>query len=61
MRFLNVNQEELYPILILMIKFIERGDLPAKRRSGVATEDQNNWFFASESGKLNGSFIIVCF
>jgi hypothetical protein len=38
-RFLDVNQEELCLILVLPIKLIERGNLPAKRRSSIAAKD----------------------
>jgi hypothetical protein len=34
----DVNQKEFGPILILMIEIVERGNLPAKRRSGVTAK-----------------------
>ena len=38
--FLDVNDEELGPVLVLLIQSVQRGNLPAEGRSGVAPEYQ---------------------
>jgi hypothetical protein len=48
MRFLDINQKEFYLILVLFIEAVKRGNLPPKRRSGVAPEDQYDRFFSSQ-------------
>ena len=53
MRFLNVDQIECDLLLVPIIDFVQVGNLPAKRRSGVTTEDQHDRLFASEIGKLH--------
>lgn len=42
MSLLNVDQKERYPILVFSIEFVQCGNLPPKRRSGVTAEDQND-------------------
>ena len=41
MRLLYVDQIESDPIVILLIQTVERGNLPAKWRSSVTSEDEN--------------------
>ena len=41
-RLIDVNNEERDPVLILLIQLVERGNLPAKGRSSVTAEDENN-------------------
>lgn len=53
MRFLNVDQIEGGLILIPIIDFVQVGNLPTERRSGVATEDQHDRLFTSEIRKLH--------
>lgn len=48
MSLLNIDEEELRLILVLLIELVERGNLPAKGRSGVAAEYQDNRFLSSE-------------
>jgi hypothetical protein len=43
-RLCNVDYEESHPVPILLIKFVESGNLPPERRSGVASENQHNRF-----------------
>ncbi len=39
--FLNVDDKELGAVLVLLIQPVQRGNLPAEGRSGVASKDQN--------------------
>jgi hypothetical protein len=48
MRLIDVNNEERYPIFVLLIQLVERGNLPAKGRSSVTAEDENNRFPAAK-------------
>jgi hypothetical protein len=47
MRFIDVNNEEGYPVLVLAVQLVERGNLPAKGRSSVTAKDENNRFPAA--------------
>ena len=42
MRLLNVNDEELRFVAISLVQSVERGNLTAERRSGVAPENQHD-------------------
>ncbi len=42
MSFIDINNIERYTILVFPIQLIERGNLPAKRRSSVTTEHEND-------------------
>jgi hypothetical protein len=42
MRFVDIDDQESDAIAILLIKFIERGNLPPERRSGIATENKHD-------------------
>ena len=42
MRLLDVDQQELDGFLVLVVELVERGNLPAKGRSGVAAEDEDD-------------------
>jgi len=46
--FHDVNHKESHLILVLFIKFVERGNLPAERRSGVAAENQQHRFLPAK-------------
>jgi hypothetical protein len=48
MSLLNVDEEERGLIFVLLVEFVERGNLPAKGRSGIASEYQDNWLLAPE-------------
>ena len=48
MSFENVDDIERHAIPVLVIQLVERGNLPAKRRSGVAAENQHHRFAAAE-------------
>jgi hypothetical protein len=46
MRLLNINQIELYLVLVLFVELVQGGNLPSKRRSGITPEHQHNRLFA---------------
>jgi hypothetical protein len=48
MSFSNVDNEERHSIFVLLIQFVERGNLPAKWWSSVAAKDQRNRFASPE-------------
>jgi hypothetical protein len=58
MCFGNVDDKEFDPSPILLCEFVERGNLPAKRRSGIASEDQHYGPLISEVGKSYGSRVV---
>ncbi len=58
MRFLNVNKVELDLIFVLRVELVERGNLPAKRRSGVTPKDEGDRLLTSEAGELNFGLLI---
>jgi hypothetical protein len=58
---LNVDDEELRPILVLLVKSVERGNLPPEGRSGIAAEYQDDGPLTPELGELNGGFLVVSF
>jgi len=48
MRLADVDDQELGAVLVLIVKIVERGNLPAKGRSSVAPEDQHHGPFSAE-------------
>jgi hypothetical protein len=48
MRFINVNNIESDMIAILLVKLVERGNLPAKGRSSVAAKDEHHRLLAAK-------------
>jgi hypothetical protein len=52
-RLLDVDDEELGVAAVLLVEPIERGNLPAERRSGVAAEDQHDGALAAERRELH--------
>jgi len=48
MSFADVDNIKLYPVLVLFIEVVERGNLPAKGRSSIAAEDQDDGAFIAE-------------
>jgi hypothetical protein len=48
MRFLDIDHVKRDAILIFLVKLIERGNLPAKRRSSVAAKDENDGLLAAK-------------
>jgi hypothetical protein len=55
MGFGNVHDVEGNVMLVLLVKFVERGNLPAKRRSSVAAEDEDNRTNTAKGRKRDGS------
>jgi hypothetical protein len=51
--FHDVHHEESRLTLVLFIELVERGNLPAERRSGVAAENQNDRPVPAKRGKSN--------
>src|SRR5947208_2750173 len=49
MRLGNVDHEELNLVSILLVEFVEGRNLPPEGRSGVASEDEDNWSILGES------------
>ena len=48
MRFGNVDDIEGSLIFVIRVELVERGNLPAKWRSSIASEDENHRFHAAE-------------
>ena len=46
--FGNVNHVESHLVAILLVKLVERGNLPAKRRSSVTAEYQDDRFLLAK-------------
>jgi len=47
-RLTNVDDEKRYAIFVLLVQTVERGNLPAKGWSSIATENQNHWTLPAE-------------
>ena len=58
MRLLNVDDVKSHAILVLLIEFVERGNLPAKWRSSIAPEDENHRTDAPEGCETHFRFVI---
>ena len=48
MRFIDVNDVETNMIAILLVEFVERGNLPAKGRSSVTAKDEHDGLLAAK-------------
>src|ERR1035437_2862080 len=53
MGFADIDDVELYPVLVLFVEFVERGNLPAKGRSSIAAEDQDDGILVAEGRELH--------
>jgi hypothetical protein len=51
MRLSDIDHVEFDILLVLLIKLVERGNLPAKRRSSIASENENDWLRATQRRK----------
>jgi hypothetical protein len=58
MGFENVHGIEIYLALVLFRQFVQGGNLPPKRRSSIATEDQHNGPRRPQRGKLYGGLSV---
>jgi hypothetical protein len=54
----DVDDQESRPAPILLVKLVEGGNLPPKRRSGVAAKDQNHGLLLVEERKLNALTLV---
>jgi hypothetical protein len=52
--FVNVDDEEGDAVAVLLVELVERGNLPAKRRSSIAAEDEDDGLLAAEGGEGYG-------
>ena len=53
MRFDNVDDQERYLLAVLIVKLVERGNLPPKWWSSVAAENEHHWLRRSECRELH--------
>jgi len=58
MGFGDVDDKERGPVFVLIVELVEGGNLPPKRRSSVAAEDEDNRLLLVYFGKLNVSALI---
>ena len=58
-RLLDVDDVERRAVLILLVKFIEGGNLPPEGRSSVAAEDEHDGLHPAEGRKLNKRFLVL--
>ncbi len=58
MCFADVHDVERDSVLILFVQLIEVGNLPAERRSGIAAENQDDWFLAAHGRQLERALVI---
>jgi hypothetical protein len=53
MRFRDVYHQESHTITILLVKFVEGGNLPPEWRSGIASKNQHDRLLLIQGGKLH--------
>ena len=53
MSLLDVDHIKRRLILVLLVQFVERGNLPAKRRSSMASKYKHYGSLAAKGGELN--------
>src|SRR5204863_6720595 len=58
-RFLNVHYVKGGAVPILVVELVERGDLPAKRRSGVASKDEHYGFAAPKGREPDARLLVL--
>ena len=54
MRFVDIHDIERHAILVLPIQLVERGNLPAERRSGIAAKYKDNGFDTAKGRQCDG-------
>ena len=59
MSLLDVDNVEGDCVFVLLIQFVERGNLPAKRRSGITSKDEHNRSIRAEAGELHAGRLVV--
>jgi hypothetical protein len=57
-RFLDVNNVEGDAVLILPVKLVERGNLPAEWRSSITAEDEDDGLLAVKGAQSDFGFLI---
>ena len=57
-RLLNVDDIKSDAVAILIVQFVERGNLPAKWRSGIAAENERHRASAVLRRKLDGAAVV---
>jgi hypothetical protein len=50
MRFIDINDVESDMIAVLLVELVERGNLPAKRRSSVTAKYEDDGLLAAKRG-----------
>ena len=58
-RFLDINNVEGDPVLVLLVQLVERGNLPPERGSGITSEDEYDRFLTAKGRKLDAG-LLVC-
>ena len=58
MRLPDIDHQELCPVPVSAIKWLEPANLAAKWRSGIASENENHRFLVFETGELHPVFSI---
>ena len=58
MSFANVYDVERDAVLVLFVELVEVGNLPPERRSGVTSENQDDWFLAAHGRQLKSALVI---
>jgi hypothetical protein len=58
MRLIDVNDEESHVVSVLLVEPVERGNLPAKRRSSIAAEDEYDGLFAAKRREGDGTGVV---
>jgi hypothetical protein len=48
MGFANIDDKKLYTIFVLLVKSVERGNLPAKWRSSITPKDQDHGLLSTK-------------
>jgi hypothetical protein len=57
-RLADVNDIERRVILVLLVEFVEGGNLPPERRSSVAAEDEYDGLLAAQEGQLKMALVV---
>ena len=53
MRFGDIDDQERYSVAVLLIEFVEGGNLPPERRSGITAKDEHDRLPGGQRGQLN--------
>jgi hypothetical protein len=50
MSFYDIYRQESHPTAVLLVEFVEGGNLPPEGRSSVAAEYQDDWLLCQHAG-----------